>query len=56
MGGVLLVALNTDTVPSGTGRAEVTPVVCAKDQSVTVGVGEVLSQGGSLIDVVSARD
>ena len=53
---VLLVGLETDTVPSRAAGVQVTPVISTEDESVSVDVGEVLSQGGRLVDIVSARN
>ena len=54
MGRVLLRGLEADTVTSGAAGVQVAPVIRTKDEGVSIGVGEVLSHGGSLVDVVPA--
>lgn len=51
---VLVVALNADRVPSGGGRVNDAERVRAHDERIVRREGEVLGEGGRLIDVVSA--
>ena len=49
---IYVVALQPDRVASGVARAEHSRVICAEDERIARGIGEVLREGGCLVDVV----
>ena len=53
---IYVIALQTDGVASRVARAEHGRVICAEDERIARGIGEVLREGGCLVDVVPVTD